>query len=185
VAAIIAAGLAAYVSIRNHKQQLAHDRDVRYRDATRESIDNAVRGMSDFILQGVTFSGYINALELARSALEEIDSSELAARAEQQADVETNNAKIQEIVPLLSAATNTIHADTIHLAIRVGKKHSLTTTQERVREALKTWLLALDKGSDRNRTEKELVEANNRRTDFRNARAAFEAACFAWMRNSA
>jgi len=181
LAAIVAAGVAAFVSIRNHKQQLTYDREIRDREGTRQAIDNAVRGMSDFILQGVTLSGNVMELEEARTALEEIDPEETDALARQQGTVDRANAAVQQVVPLLSAATNTIHADTIHLAIRVGKDHPLATTQMKTREALKSWVLVLGIGSSRNRTEEELEAARERTKEFRSARSAFETACLAWM----
>jgi ABC-type nickel/cobalt efflux system permease component RcnA len=184
IAAIIAAGLAAYVSVRNHKQQLAHDRDVRDRDATRESIDQAVRGISLLILQGVILSGHVRTLEVAREGLDAIDPDNADALARQRAQIDSVGKAVQEIIPSISSATNTVHADTIHLSIRLGRRHPVAVAQSTTREALKSWVLLLNKGLGQNRSEEERTAADQGQKEIGKARNDFESACFAWMNES-
>jgi hypothetical protein len=47
IAAITAAGLAAYVAIRNQRRQLAHDRLMRSRDYVRDAIDEAAKAAGE------------------------------------------------------------------------------------------------------------------------------------------
>lgn len=181
LAAIVAAGLAAYVAIRNHDQQLAHDREIRDRDATRQAIDDAVRGITDFVLQAVTLSGHVEALEKARSGLSGIDLSDTDARARQKDQIDQATAAARDIVLPVSAATNAVHADTIHLSIRIGKTHPVTAAQIRFRDSLKKWVLIIDEGLARNRTAEELQAESQCQQEIGKARNEFEAACFAWL----
>jgi hypothetical protein len=181
LAAIIAATLAAYVSIRNHKQQLSYDRKIRDRDAIRESIDAAVRGISDLVLQAITLSGNVRTLEETREDFEEVDVNDADAMARQRALVDQATAPAKATVPVLSAAINTVHADTIHLSIRLGDKHPVPKSQVKTREALKSWVLLLNLGLGRNRTEEELKAAADGQKAFATARRDFESACFAWL----
>lgn len=181
LAAIVAATLAAYVSTRNHKQQLAYDRKIRDRDAIRESIDASVRGISDLVLQGVTLSDNVRTLEEMRASFEQGDEKGADALARQQTQVKKATAPIKASVPDLSAAINTVHADTIHLAIRLGKEHSVSRSHTKAREALKTWILLLNQGLGRNRTEDELKATAEGQKAFATARREFESACFAWL----
>jgi predicted RNase H-like nuclease (RuvC/YqgF family) len=181
LAAIIAATLAAYVSLRNHRQQLAYDRKIRDRDAIRESIDAAVRGISDLVLQGITLSSHVRTLEETREGTEEMGANDADAMARQKAQIDQATEPVKATVPLLSAAINTVHADTIHLAIRLGGKHPVPKSQAKTREALKRWILLLNQGLGRNRTEEELKAASEGQNAFATARRDFESACFAWL----
>ena len=182
VAAIVAAGLAAYISVRNHKQQLAHDREIRDRDATRKAIEIAVQGMSGFILEGVTFAEKIRILEKNRALIaEDPDDDEAAAW---QRRLHSAESEANKIVPSIYAATNTMHANTILLAIRLGKKHPITTAHAETREALKLWFVGLSRARTNNRDEAGLEASEKALKLISGARTKFETACFSWMTGS-
>ena len=181
LAAIFAAGLAAYISVRNHKQQLSHDRAIRDRDTIRKTIDEAVRNMSGFILEGVTFAAKIRALERARNDLEESDQEEEKALPNQQKQLSHAEKVVTEALSPIYAATNTMHADTILLAIRLGKKSSISESHAETRETLKAWFVSLSKGRVKNRDEGEREASEQALKTVSQARTTFETACYEWM----
>lgn len=109
VAAITAAGLAAWVATRNHRQQLEHDRSLRKEDHIRDTIDAAVASANDALL---TINGFLSNVQttevwrettnqiLGDSTLTDAEQSEANAtnekwRRELEAERETCHPKLQ------------------------------------------------------------------------------------------
>jgi len=181
LAAIVAASLAAYVSIRNHKQQLTHDREIRDRDAIRDAIDSAVQGISTCVLRGVTFSGSIATLEQAREKLKGADRDNSEVLAKRQREVTASLSAVTEATTPLYTAINAMHADTIRLSVRLGKEHPVAVEQAKTRDALSEWTAALDKGRDQDRTDNEKKATKEAMGKVRKVRTRFEDACHTWL----
>ena len=180
LAAVFAAGLAAYISVRNHKQQLAHDRSVRDRDATRDIIDAAVREMSNFILNAVTFSAQVTSLEKARASEDQDPDADAEDGAPSQ-KIKRAEGVVSNALPALFAATNTMHAGTVLLGIRLGKQHPITKAHAATRDALKGWSSSLIKARAKNRDEPTREADDQKLEEIGRARSTFERACFSWM----
>jgi uncharacterized membrane protein len=178
IAAVVAASVAAYISIRNHREQLIHDREIRDRDATREAIDSAVEGISDCILRAATFSAQITSLESARDRLEE---SEPGAESDLRGAIDRALAAVEIDFPSVVAAVNTMFSNTIRLAIRLGDDHPITARHAETRNALGKQMRAVEEGRHENRSEAQKKAAEELVNDLQIARTAFESACYAWL----
>lgn len=181
IAAIVAAGLAAYVAIRNHHQQLDHDRNMRNREATRTIIDIAVEEIGEAILRTAKFRAQMSAAERAREQLADLspdDEQKLeAARAEVQ---EAEKDLLGAVDPAFNAA-NAMDINTMRLAIRLGDDHPITSHHRQTRDALDKWHDAITRGLEENRNEAEIDQTQQRLTDFGRARTKFDAACRTWL----
>jgi hypothetical protein len=181
LAAIIAAGLAAYISIRNHKQQLAHDREIRDRDATRNAIENAVEGIANLVLKVVIFSAQVDRIEKSRRPVEKTDSEGEGQSSERQEEIAGILTATKKALPEIHAATNRMHANTFLLAIRLGKNHSITTAHAKTQRALKQWFLNVNRGRSKNRDEAQRKEMDDLVSEVGASREKFESACFNWI----
>jgi hypothetical protein len=75
LAAIFAAGLAAWVARRNHAQQLAHDRELRDLSHARQSLAAAVESIADAVDSVTKLSIAVSEANNRRQATDEIEAS--------------------------------------------------------------------------------------------------------------
>lgn len=181
IAAVLGAGLAAYVAMRNHKQQLKHDREMRNRDATRNTIDDAIEGIADAVIHTANLGARITSLETARARRQEVDSTGEGNLAAAKAAFEKVDKKVAELIRPTYEAANVMAFQTARLEIRLGNGHPVARCHKGVREALDGWNDSLTDGIRRNRTNAELEGTEERIEDLSRARTDFDTACHGWM----
>jgi hypothetical protein len=180
VAAIAAATLAALVAILNHRAQLAHDRDMRNREHTRDSLDAAVANVSTAIDVLGILAGDIGVRDLHVRALglelgrgdEDSDPSDELARADQelQSEIDAHFARSSESELALRLNHN-------RLELRFGDSHPIVlahaTVEGKLRSRYEDLRLALSRSST---LQHDVVDS-----ELREAVATFKAACRDWF----
>lgn len=147
IAAITAAGLAAYVAIRNNRQQLEHDRDMRERAHVRDTIDAAMLGAS----------ATIHALSAVTSdlAVKKSHAGTMGEEAEKTLEEETEKDLLKA-----SSAESEMRANHLRLDLRLGSSHPIVVSHGGLREALTSASNALLSGIIRKDGERSPEEAH-------------------------
>jgi hypothetical protein len=181
VAAILAAGLAAYVATRNHRQELQHDRKMRNREATREVIDDSLERIGEALMLTATLGSEVWALEQERRPLTEPGLEDEQQRAAATASVEEAAKLVMGVIEPAFDAANMMDTDRMRLAIRLGDGHPVVAHHRKTREALNQWHDAIVVGTKRNRSDDEAMDAQARLEEFGQAKSQLDAACRDWF----
>jgi hypothetical protein len=177
LAAIAAASLAALVATLNHRGQLAHDREMRNRDHTRDTIDAAVEGANQAIDRATDFSAVVKTGARRGYAPR---SGRKGEKTKQQKDWE------REVVDSMTAAHQTnvaMQANNVRLELRLGLAHEIVNKQSSLRQALSDWEDVLRSYLTRNEDAAE-VEPFNDDKSAENVGAVFgefRGACRDWF----
>jgi len=141
LAAIVAATLAAYTANRRHREQLAHDREMRNRDHTRDTLDAAVEGVSTAI---ESVSNFAAAVETIGSQLPDLHrETDPNLNDEVPADKIKRLAKIKDELSLARNAAHdartAMHSSRLRLEIRLSKSHPIVESHNQLQTDLSAW----------------------------------------------
>jgi hypothetical protein len=179
VAAIVAAGLAAYVAIRNHRDQLAYDRAIRDREYGRESIRAATETIVETLDPLNTYELAIRANDKATKHAEPVENSaNEQAEASEQLKRRTKRVRMtrDNVGPLLIKMT----ADSISLRIALGADEPVV---KRYRELSKAFndRFRMCAPTDEGRAKREVaVRDGDPQAKAKAALEAFQTACEEW-----
>lgn len=145
LAAIVAASLAAYTANRRHGEQLAHDREMRNRDHTRDTLDAAVKGVSTAIDSTSNFAAAVETVGPRLPDLHRETDPNLNDKVP--ADKVEHLAEIKEELSLARNAAHdartAMHANQLRLEIRLGENHPIVASHNQLRTNLSAWWDAL------------------------------------------
>jgi hypothetical protein len=173
LAAVSAAALAAYVSVHNQRQQLAHDRHLRNQDHIRDTIDAAVAVTNETQAAMTAFLGSVLALEFKRS--------DRALKAGVADPLQTLAGDHEEHPEVTSPDTMSIAAATDRLAMRLGPNHPIVATHRAASDALVNVLFNAVGGLRTNRGGAKIQADGARMQSLENALGAFRSACHDWF----
>lgn len=183
VAAICAALLAAYVSIRNHRQQLDHDREMRDRDNTREAVDSAAADLQACFDLLRSVAARCRLVESRRSEIAELAGNPQATNDEKADAHRRYTLRADEAVEALERSVqtqNSVRTGNLRLSLRLGSDHSITTAHAAAEEALREWRVHLIPLLTTDRTEEERQAGKDLAAAASDAIEAFRDSCFAW-----
>jgi len=173
VAAVIAAGLAAYVAIRNTRQQLDHDRELRNREHIRDTIDEAASKASDLRTSIDKLVATVQALEKLRNAEEEAGQVDPERESNRKKLIgEREDEALSCLFPSREVAAR--------LELRLDGQHSIVTSYRALHGALYTALVSssLEPGEWRSQ---EIRDGDQLRGDeVKKAYDAFRQSCRSW-----
>jgi hypothetical protein len=174
-AAITAAGLAAFVAVRNQRRQLAHDRLMRSRDYVRDAIDEAAKAAGEARI----------AVEEALEARQELEQQRDEAEREEREH--PGRFRISGTSDLAEAAKrkrrlakdslNRMREARSRLNMRLAEDDPVVVAYEELREALRA-LIPAD-GGNRAQDVRDADEA--RKEAVQDAHAQFRRAGVTWM----
>ncbi|HET8956274.1 MAG TPA: hypothetical protein VFN18_11510 [Solirubrobacterales bacterium] len=156
IAAILAAALAAGVSVVNRKAQLKHDRELRNRDYVRDAIDTSAGAMNDAI---ITVHKYVTLCERRPPVVTDL-SGELSA---------AHKAARHDLFRVRTAV--------VPLELRLGKKHEIVKRYRNGREAL----LKFFNDAHSVNADSPQGTLDTQRKAVGKAYDPFRQACFAWL----
>lgn len=152
-AAFFAAGLAAYVATRNHRQLLEHDRFLQNKEQTRESMEKAVAAANDAIVSMHTY------LNTARKEIE--NEKSVPTRAE------------------VDEKLYTLETSTALLSLRLGESHTVVDKHAVIAEALRDLLKVVTASAKDLSQFDQKVPAGRKAVG--KAFADFRQACHSWL----
>lgn len=182
VAAIVAASLAAFVSIQNRKKELAQDRYLRDREHVRDTLDATVATMSAAQTAVGDFYAHVTHGEVFRDEQRQIaeqavppETAKLEAREEELQEVlEAQRDKARPLLQELAVSQ-------VRLGIRLPEDHPIVTKHSAAYDAADNLFLALLPGVDDNRPQAHR-EADVKRNKLRHAlNGNFRNACRDWF----
>lgn len=188
LAAIVAAGLAAFVATRNHQHQLSNDRDIRNRAHIRNTLDVAVEGATSAINETTGFSSFLE----VGVAMSEIDGDAPSAE-EHEEFASAYQGWGDELMAKMMSADNAVLAMRTHnirIELRLGEDHPITVHHERLRAGLAEWDEALRRsardatpaGLDQAEDEKHQAEDEKHLDRLATVLNEFRIECRRWFR---
>jgi len=165
VAAILAAGLAAYVAITNRREELAQDRELHERAHIRDTLDRALENID----RSISVNAEANAVARAARTVED-----------QQKKEELED----RLKPLLAAAMadeTALRGGQVRLELRLGKNHAVATAHQKLVNELSAWA---DTANALARSSDSSIPDDAGTDQASEAFAAFRAACRTWFEAS-
>lgn len=164
----VAAFLAAYVALRNHQQQLRHDRSLRNRDYVRETIDASAAAASEMRIAVDNFLAAVHTVESRR------DQNPPGSA---EAVVRTGEEMKTKIIEHMF----TMREMKARLEIRLENTDPVVTAYGKLRTAINSLYSEAAPGLEENR-EQDLRDSDEDRTErTQRATGAFLAACREWF----
>jgi septal ring factor EnvC (AmiA/AmiB activator) len=185
IAAICAAGLAAYVAIRNHREQLAYDRHLRNQDHIRDTVDAAAAMANETVTAASLFQTQVKRTETLRTQLAALDPDKgvpeelLKATSREVSDAE------QELTArdkTLYEALVKMHPMSARLQMRLGESDQITNTYETTRKVAVEAYGHIESSLTGNRQPAERASDATRVDALRDAFNEFRTACHDWFR---
>ena len=168
-AAIGAAALAAYVAIRNQRQQLDHDRYLRNQDHIRDTIDAALVSANEGRNIMERFTSSIETIEEARDEGDDIPPAFIERAEKERAESLT---KLQAM-----------RAAQVRLETRLGESHLVATSHWSTVVAYTKIFTESLKGISANRDSSTREKDEDREDAALAAFVDFQEACHAWFRS--
>jgi len=184
VAAFFAAGLAAYVAIRNQREQLAHDRYLRNQDHVRDTIDAAVAMTNETVTAASLFNSKISAVEKQRESLASVVADDEATpdlEDEERMELGDLEKELSDRENTLYAAIVAMHPASVHLGMRLDVSHPIITAYDATRGAAERLYIHMIPGATENRDAAERGTDEEKAAAVRDAFGAFRLACYQWF----
>jgi hypothetical protein len=178
IAAITAAGLAAFVAVRNQRRQLAHDRLMRSRDYVRDAIDEAAKAAGE---ARIAAEGALEARQELEQRRDEIE------KAKKENPGGPRLWGISDLVDvadekrhLAKESLNHMREARSRLNLRLAHDDPVVVAYENLREALRS-LFSVDESLKENRAQGVRDADEARREAVQDAHAEFRRTGVAWM----
>jgi hypothetical protein len=170
----LAAFLAAYVALRNHRQQLENDRHLRNKEHMQDAVDSALESINSALDKLGDLGSCVGTRDEEKREWEEAEAPTERYRKWRQ---EVSDAVRQSSDGLLS-----MRFDQARLELRFSNRHPIVARHQEVRTALDTWYDRLVEGVQKefDGTLDDILESLED-TNSGQAIDAFKAACRKWF----
>jgi len=169
IAAITAAAIAAYVAIRNHRQQLAHDRYLRNQDHMRNTIDAALVSANETRNAMDRFMASVETLEEARNENKDISED---FQDEAKGDADESLLRLQAM-----------RAVQVRVETRLGIEHPVATSHRDAFASYNRIFTEVVDGLRANREEQVREGDAEREQVAQDGFEAFQTACHGWFQS--
>lgn len=184
VAAMVAAGLAAFVSIWNTKRQLAHDRELRHFDHIRDTIDGALSIVTEAVKTASLLSTQVKRTEPAReavSALEGAKGTPVEILEDKTDEASESESELRSRERALYSNLVEMNTMTPRLEVRLGKDDPITARFQELYRTVQELYAHFEPAVRANRQQAERQGDEATADAVIHSFRAFRTACYRWF----